>query len=110
MLDEIVLTVIAGRGGDGAVSFRREKYVPRGGPDGGDGGSGGDVLVVADPSEVTLDTLAQRKTVSAKNGGPGRESKRHGRRGEDAVIRGPGGTGVWRAGGTPSGGLWGVGG
>ena len=77
------------------MSFRREKYVPRGGPDGGDGGDGGNVVVVADASEATLDPLAQRKTVRAKSGGPGRGAKKHGERGDDAVLRVPIGTVVW---------------
>jgi len=95
MLDEIIVIVIAGRGGDGAVSFRREKYVPRGGPDGGDGGDGGNVIVIADAGEATLDPLARRKTVRAKSGGPGRGAKRHGERGVDVVLRVPAGTAVW---------------
>lgn len=77
------------------MSFRREKYVPRGGPDGGDGGDGGSVVVVADPAEATLDRLTQRKTVRAKSGGSGRGAKKHGVRGEDAVLRVPVGTIVW---------------
>jgi len=81
------------------MSFRREKYVPRGGPDGGDGGDGGNVVVVTDQAEATLDPLAQRKTVRAKSGGAGRGAKKHGERGEDAVLRVPVGTAIWSSNG-----------
>lgn len=95
MLDEIVLTVIAGRGGNGAVGFRREKYVPRGGPDGGDGGRGGDVIIKTDAGEGTLDGLANKKTIRAQDGGAGAGGKKHGRDGEEAVVNVPPGTVVW---------------
>ena len=82
----------AGRGGDGGLSFRREKYVPKGGPDGGDGGRGGDVVLVADPSLRDLSGLRRIKRVKAGRGGNGRGSKKHGADGEDAEIRVPIGT------------------
>jgi GTP-binding protein len=82
----------AGRGGDGGLSFRREKYVPKGGPDGGDGGRGGDVVVVVDPNLRDLSALRRIKHVKAGRGGNGRGSKKHGADGEDAVIRVPVGT------------------
>ena len=82
----------AGRGGDGGLSFRREKYVPKGGPDGGDGGRGGDVVVVVDPSIRDLSALRRIKHVKAGRGGNGRGSKKHGADGEDAGIRVPVGT------------------
>jgi GTPase len=82
----------AGRGGDGGLSFRREKYVPKGGPDGGDGGRGGDVLVIADPSLRDLSGLRRIKYVKAGRGGNGRGSKKHGADGDDAEIRVPIGT------------------
>ena len=82
----------AGRGGDGGLSFRREKYVPKGGPDGGDGGRGGDVVVVADASLRDLSALRRIKYVKAGRGGSGRGSKKHGADGEDAEIRVPVGT------------------
>ena len=82
----------AGRGGDGGLSFRREKYVPKGGPDGGDGGRGGDVVVIADPSLRDLSGLRRIKYVRAERGGNGRGSKKHGADGEDAEIRVPLGT------------------
>ena len=82
----------AGRGGDGGLSFRREKYVPRGGPDGGDGGRGGDVVVVVDPSLRDLSAFRRIKHVKAGRGGNGRGSKKHGADGEGAEIRVPVGT------------------
>jgi GTP-binding protein len=82
----------AGRGGDGGLSFRREKYVPKGGPDGGDGGRGGDVVVVVDPSLRDLSGLRRIKHVQAGRGGNGRGSKKHGADGDDAEIRVPVGT------------------
>lgn len=92
--DRTQLHVTAGRGGDGALSFRREKYVPRGGPDGGDGGRGGDVVVVADASLRDLSALRRVRKVAAERGGHGRGSKKHGADGADAVIRVPLGTQV----------------
>jgi len=82
----------AGRGGDGGLSFRREKYVPKGGPDGGDGGRGGDVVVVVDPSLRDLSAFRRIKNVKAGRGGNGRGSKKHGADGDDAELRVPVGT------------------
>ena len=82
----------AGRGGDGGLSFRREKYVPKGGPDGGDGGSGGDVVVLVDPSLRDLSAFRRIKHVKAGRGGNGRGSKKHGADGADGEIRVPVGT------------------
>jgi GTP-binding protein len=82
----------AGRGGDGGLSFRREKYVPKGGPDGGDGGKGGDVVVLVDPSLRDLSALRRVKRVKGSRGGNGRGSKKHGADGEDAEVRVPVGT------------------
>jgi GTP-binding protein len=87
----------AGRGGDGGLSFRREKYVPKGGPDGGDGGRGGDVVVVVDPSLRDLSGLRRIKYVQAGRGGNGRGSKKHGADGDDAEIRVPVGTQLYDA-------------
>ena len=77
-IDEGKVHVRAGSGGNGCVSFRREKYVPRGGPDGGDGGKGGDVVFVADTSVDTLGHLAYRREVVAKNGKPGQGKNKTG--------------------------------
>jgi GTP-binding protein len=84
----------AGRGGDGGLSFRREKYVPKGGPDGGDGGRGGDVVIAVDPSLRDLSAFRRIKHVAAAKGGNGRGSKKHGADGADAELRVPLGTQV----------------
>ena len=78
-----------GRGGDGGLSFRREKYVPKGGPDGGDGGRGGDVIVVADPRLRDLSTLRSRRRFTGGRGGSGRGGRRHGAEGDDVEIEFP---------------------
>jgi GTP-binding protein len=91
-VDRVTIDVEAGRGGDGCVSFRREKYVPRGGPDGGDGGDGGSIVFVAEPGVDSLATLAHRKQWRASRGEHGRGSNCHGRSAEDVVIRVPPGT------------------
>jgi GTP-binding protein len=91
-VDEATLVVRGGRGGDGCVSFRREKYVPKGGPDGGDGGNGGSVILVADRNLNTLVDLSHVKVVAAGNGRPGTGKKFHGRSGKDVIIRVPVGT------------------
>jgi GTP-binding protein len=92
--DRAPIHVLAGRGGDGAVSFRREKYVPKGGPDGGDGGDGGDVVLVADERLRDLSWFRNRKRFAAGRGGPGRGAGKHGAAGEDVVLRVPVGTQV----------------
>ncbi|MGE5236844.1 MAG: GTPase ObgE [Acidobacteriota bacterium] len=91
-LDEVRLFVKAGDGGRGCVSFRREKYVPRGGPNGGDGGHGGSVVLIANASFSTLAHLYNRHTVKAQRGEHGRGSNQTGATGEDAVIEVPLGT------------------
>ena len=91
-IDEAQITVIAGDGGNGCVSFRREKYVPHGGPDGGDGGDGGSVYCQADPAVNTLRHLAGKHHWRAKRGGHGKGKKCHGRNGTHMVIRLPPGT------------------
>lgn len=90
--DRARIVVRAGRGGDGALSFRREKHVPRGGPDGGDGGPGGDVVLVADPELRDLSAFRSRRLFRAGRGGHGRGAGKHGASGEDAVLRVPVGT------------------
>jgi GTPase len=92
--DRATIEVRGGRGGDGALSFRREKYVPKGGPDGGDGGRGGDVVVAADARLRDLSALRSRTRFAAEAGGPGRGGRRHGADGEDVVIAVPIGTQV----------------
>ena len=88
------LTVIAGRGGDGSIHFRREKYVPKGGPDGGDGGDGGDVVLFADPRRRDLSGLRPNQKLRAGRGGRGGGRLSHGARGDDAVLDVPVGTQV----------------
>ncbi len=91
-IDEVRIKVEAGDGGRGCVSFRREKYVPRGGPNGGDGGDGGSVVMVADNQLTTLLDLRYQKQYRAGRGEHGRGKDQHGKRGEDKVIAVPVGT------------------
>ncbi len=91
-VDRVEISVEAGKGGDGCISFRREKYVPRGGPDGGDGGDGGSVIVVAQQGVDSLSAMAHRKHWKAGNGQPGRGAKCHGASADDLVISVPPGT------------------
>jgi GTP-binding protein len=90
--DRARIHVQAGAGGDGCTSFRREAHVPRGGPDGGDGGRGGDVLLICDDSLRDLQAFRQRSHYRAGRGGPGEGSLRHGADGETLTIRVPPGT------------------
>jgi len=91
-IDEIVLRTKGGAGGDGCVSFRREKYVAKGGPDGGDGGHGGAVVFSVDTNISTLFDLKHRKLYKAESGKQGRGKKMHGRNGHDIVVAVPPGT------------------
>src|ERR687885_2635397 len=92
--DRAKIRVQAGRGGDGGLSFRREKHVPKGGPDGGDGGRGGDVVLVADPDRRDLSGFARPRWFRAGDGGAGRGRQQHGADGEDVELRVPVGTQV----------------
>jgi GTP-binding protein len=92
--DRARIRVQAGRGGDGGLSFRREKFVPKGGPDGGDGGAGGDVIVVADPALRDLSGFRSRTLFKAGRGGSGRGARKHGADGEEVELRVPVGTQV----------------
>jgi GTP-binding protein len=96
-VDHARIWVSAGAGGDGSASFRREAHVPRGGPDGGDGGRGGDVVLVAEPGMTTLADLRQRRHVRAKPGGKGSRRRSHGANGGDVVLAVPPGTVVREA-------------
>ncbi len=93
--DRARLTVAAGRGGDGSIHFRREKYVPRGGPDGGDGGDGGDVVLVADPRRRDLSGFRPNQELRAGRGGAGGGRGSNGARGDDAELPVPVGTQVF---------------
>jgi GTP-binding protein len=92
--DRARIHVQAGRGGDGALSFRREKHVPKGGPDGGDGGPGGDVVLVGDPDLRDLSSFHARQWFKAGKGGAGGGSGKHGASGDDVELRVPVGTQV----------------
>jgi len=91
-IDEIDIQVQGGDGGAGCISFRREKFVPRGGPDGGDGGDGGTVWLEADPSLTTLLDFHYKRHYKAERGQHGKGANRHGASGEDLVLRVPLGT------------------
>lgn len=91
-IDESVITVKSGNGGDGAATFRREKFVQFGGPDGGDGGKGGSIIILADPNMNTLLNFKTIKRIESQNGSKGMGAKCAGRNGEDVIIRVPVGT------------------
>ena len=91
-VDKVTITVRAGDGGNGAVAFHREKYVASGGPDGGDGGRGGDIIVKADPSLSTLLDFRYKRKFIAGNGMPGQGKRCSGKDGEDVILRVPVGT------------------
>ncbi len=91
-LDEATITVVGGNGGRGCVSFRREKYVPLGGPNGGDGGRGGDIVILADRNTDTLSNFMSRKVFQAPKGEHGLGKNCNGKGGEDLILRVPPGT------------------
>jgi len=95
-VDRIKVFAQAGSGGRGSVSFRREKFVPKGGPDGGDGGRGGDVILRADRHVDNLSNLFYEPIIKAKNGGNGMGKKMYGRSAPNKIVRVPVGTIVWR--------------
>lgn len=92
MVDQVKISVRAGNGGAGAVSFRREKFVPKGGPDGGDGGKGGNVYLVTDPNVNTLQDFAHNRKYEAEDGEKGHGRKMAGAKGKDITIKVPVGT------------------
>ena len=92
MLDRVEIVVKAGDGGNGAISFRREKFVPFGGPDGGDGGKGGDVVVMADATVTSLRQFKQKRFYRADDGKGGRGKRKHGKSGENMILAVPEGT------------------
>jgi len=91
-VDEASIHVIAGKGGNGSASFRREKYIPFGGPDGGDGGVGGSVYLEGDSGLNTLVDFRHRRNYKAEHGVQGKGQQRYGKKGEDIYIRVPLGT------------------
>jgi GTPase len=94
MIDLVTLKLIAGDGGKGKISFRREKYVPKGGPDGGDGGDGGSIIIRASNAISTLRQYAGVKEIAAKDGEVGRKRKQHGQQAKDKLVEVPVGTTV----------------
>jgi GTP-binding protein len=90
--DKAKIIIRSGKGGDGHVSFRREKYVPSGGPDGGDGGKGGDVIFEVDPGMNTLNDFRHKRKWVAGNGEDGGKRNCHGKKGTDLVVKVPEGT------------------
>jgi GTP-binding protein len=92
LTDEVTIKISAGKGGDGCVSFRREKYVPKGGPDGGDGGKGGDIVIRVNPSVNTLTFFNMKKEFQAKNGENGGKNRCHGADADDLILEVPPGT------------------
>ncbi|OQA53288.1 MAG: GTPase Obg [candidate division WS2 bacterium ADurb.Bin280] len=94
LIDQVDIEVRAGKGGDGAVSFRHEKYVEKGGPDGGDGGDGGDVILKCAQNVDSLRFFSHQKEFSAQGGGNGAKNKRHGKNGENLILTVPPGTQV----------------
>lgn len=91
-IDRVKMKLKAGNGGNGLVAFRREKYVPLGGPAGGDGGDGGDIIFEADSNKSTLLDLRYSKQLTAGNGGVGKPKKMHGADGDDVLVKVPLGT------------------
>ena len=96
-VDQATIFVRSGKGGPGCVSFRREKYIPRGGPNGGDGGDGGDVVLVASSQKDTLYRFHLNQHFRAENGRPGLGKNKHGKNGADLIITVPLGTSVFNA-------------
>ena len=95
-IDKAKIFITAGRGGDGCISFRREKFVPLGGPDGGNGGKGGDVYIEADSKKSTLLDLSYRPKFFAENGNRGESANKYGKYGKDLVIKVPLGTLIYK--------------
>ena len=92
LVDRAKITIKSGKGGDGAVTFRHDPYVPDGGPDGGDGGRGGDVIFEADENLRTLMDFRYKRKYEAEDGQNGMKRKRYGKSGENLVIKVPVGT------------------
>ena len=91
-IDKVKVEIVAGKGGDGRVSFRTEKFIDKGGPNGGDGGNGGDVVLFASRNQNTLAAFRYQKRLQAESGNPGGENNKHGRSGKDLIVAVPVGT------------------
>lgn len=96
-VDELTIKLMAGNGGDGCTSFRREKYIPMGGPDGGNGGRGASIIFQADKNLTTLIDLSYQKIIKAKKGENGKGSNKYGANSDDVVIAVPMGTTIYDA-------------
>src|SRR5690348_10290732 len=94
-VDKVIVQVKAGRGGDGAVSFRHEKFVEKGGPDGGNGGRGGNVVFTADSNLNTLIHFRYKQELTAENGTSGSHRQQNGKNGQDLIVKVPVGTQVF---------------
>jgi GTP-binding protein len=94
-IDEAKIKATAGKGGNGLVSFRREKYIPKGGPDGGDGGNGGDIIILADAHTSDLSQFNRKKSYQAENGQNGMTKNMHGKNAENLILKVPLGTQVF---------------
>ena len=94
-IDEAVITVVSGNGGKGCVSFRRERFIPKGGPDGGDGGNGGDIIIKASKKIHTLSDFSSKKHFKSQNGSPGKGKNQTGKDGSNTLIEVPLGTTVY---------------
>lgn len=91
-IDRVTLNLAAGKGGNGVVAWRREKFIPKGGPCGGDGGRGGSIILQADAQVYSLEWFRNRRILKAENGMPGGHNQRQGRKGEDLILKVPCGT------------------
>jgi GTP-binding protein len=91
-VDRVILNLRAGKGGNGIVAWRREKYIPKGGPSGGNGGNGGTIILIADTQIHSLDWYRNRRLLNADNGRPGGPNRQHGRNGQDLILKVPCGT------------------
>ena len=90
--DRITIELRAGKGGNGVVAWRREKYIPKGGPYGGDGGNGGSIILEADPQIFSLEAYRNQRVLKAQNGGQGGTNNRKGKNGENLLLKVPCGT------------------
>lgn len=90
--DSVKLKLTAGKGGNGVVAWRREKYIPKGGPYGGNGGKGGSIIIESDPQIYSLDTFRNRRLINGENGSSGRTNNQQGRTGKDLILKVPCGT------------------
>ena len=96
-VDELTIKLIAGSGGDGCTSFRREKFVPMGGPDGGNGGKGASIIFKVDKNLKTLIDLSYKKIIKADKGENGKGSNKYGKNAQDIIIKVPAGTTIYDA-------------